>query len=63
MSDAVSEDGLKQRVGEPTDSSGDDGLDLSLINWMLELTPEERLRAAQDMIDTLWALRYSEQSS
>lgn len=42
---------------------GDHGVDLSLIAWMLELTPEERLRAAQDMIDTVWTLRNAEQSS
>jgi hypothetical protein len=35
----------------------DGGVDVSLIQWMLQLTPEERLRAAQDMLDTVWALR------
>lgn len=34
-----------------------DGVDLSLIRWFLTLTPTERLAAAQDMIDTVWALR------
>ncbi len=63
MSDAESEDEREQMDGEPTVSSGEDGIDLSLISWMLELTPEERLRAAQDMIDTVWALRYAEKSS
>ncbi|MCP4902313.1 MAG: hypothetical protein GY906_35550 [bacterium] len=63
MSDVVSEDQREQMADEPTVSSGEDGIDLSLISWMLELTPEERLRAAQDMIDTVWALRNAEQSS
>jgi hypothetical protein len=35
----------------------EDGVDLTLIRWMLGLTPTERLQAAQDMIDTVWALR------
>jgi hypothetical protein len=35
----------------------EDGVDLTLIRWMLERTPTERLEVAQDMIDTAWALR------
>lgn len=35
----------------------EDGVDLTLIRWMLGLTPTERLEAAQDMIDTAWAVR------
>ncbi len=35
----------------------EDGVDVSLIHWMLELSPFERLQAAQDMIDTVWILR------
>ena len=35
----------------------EDGVDLTLIRWMLGLPPTERLQAAQDMIDTVWALR------
>lgn len=38
-------------------SFSEDGVDLSLIRWFLTLTPTERLAAAQDMIDTVWALR------
>ena len=64
MVDEANEDVLEQRVDQPVESTVDDhGIDLSLISWMLELTPEERLRAAQDMIDTVWALRDAEQSS
>lgn len=57
----------------PTDSEGprgaslppdgpthsEDGVDLTLIRWMLGLTPTERLQAAQDMVDTVEALRRS----
>lgn len=35
----------------------EDGVDLTLIEWMLSLNPLERLEAAQDMVDTIWALR------
>jgi len=34
-----------------------DGVDLTLIRWMLERSPTERLRAAQELIDATWALR------
>jgi hypothetical protein len=63
MVDVADEEVFEQRDSEPVESTEDHGIDLSLINWMLELTPEERLRAAQDMIDSVWALRHAEQSS
>lgn len=34
-----------------------DGVDLTLIGWMLGLTPTERLRAAQEWTDDVAALR------
>lgn len=34
-----------------------DGVDLSLIRWMLSLTPLERLEALQDFADGALALR------
>jgi hypothetical protein len=37
-----------------------DGVDLTAIRWMLERTPEERLQAAQQLIDAAWALRGDE---
>lgn len=43
--------------GEATHS--EDGVDLTLIRWMLRLTPTERLQAAQEMVDTVEALRRS----
>ncbi len=42
---------------EPPEAYSEDGVDVSLIHWMLGLTPLERLEAAQDMIDTVWMLR------
>ena len=58
-----------ERVAEPDPSSrtevepdlegafADDGVDLTLIRWMLRRTPTERLQAAQKLIDATWALR------
>jgi hypothetical protein len=31
----------------------EDGVDLTLIRWMLSLTPAERLRAAEDFANSL----------
>ena len=48
--------------GEPTveGAFSPDGVDLTAIRWMLERTPEERLQAAQQLIDAAWALRGDE---
>jgi hypothetical protein len=35
----------------------DDGVDLSLIRWMLELAPAERLAALQGFVDSVLSLR------
>jgi hypothetical protein len=43
------------RAGWPP--AADDGTDETLIRWMLSLTPTERLQWAQDMADTVEALR------
>lgn len=37
-----------------------DGVDLTAIRWMLERSPQERLEAAQALIDAAWALRRDE---
>jgi hypothetical protein len=39
----------------PTHS--EDGVDLTLIRWMLSLTPLERLRALEDTVRSLMELR------
>lgn len=41
--------GLKEPTGG--------GVDLSLIRWMLSLTPAERLRAGQDFANSVMRLR------
>jgi len=48
---------LPEKTPDAEPAFSEDGVDLTLIRWMLELTPTERLQAAQDMIDTAWALR------
>ncbi len=35
----------------------DDGVDLTLIRWMLSLSPRERLEVLQDQVDSLLTLR------
>lgn len=35
----------------------DEGVDLTLIRWMLRLSPTDRLRSAQSLVDAAWALR------
>ena len=40
----------------------DDGVDLTMIRWMLRLTPTERLQAAQQLIDATWAIRTSSET-
>jgi hypothetical protein len=42
-------------VEEPTESA--DGVDLTLIQWMLSLAPLERLAVLQDWVDGLSELR------
>jgi hypothetical protein len=35
----------------------EDGVDLTLIRWMLSLTPAQRLAVLQDQVDSLLTLR------
>ncbi len=47
---------------ENTDTScsaehGPDGVDLTLIRWMLEMTPAERLQTLQAFVDAVWRVR------
>lgn len=42
---------------EVNSAFSEDGVDLTLIHWFLDLSPYERLLAAQDMIDAVWMLR------
>lgn len=35
----------------------EDGVDLTLIRWMLAMTPAERLETLQAFIDSVWEIR------
>ena len=39
-----------------------EGVDLTVIHWMLSLTPLERLEAAEDLIDAAAALKRSDEA-
>lgn len=45
------------RGAAPDSEVSDSGVDLTLIRWMLSLTPTERLEALQGFADSVWALR------
>ena len=48
----------EERTEEPPEPDiSPDGVDLSLIRWMLSLSPLERLDALQDFVDGALALR------
>ena len=40
----------------PSEEGSDDGVDLSLIRWMLSLSAEERLAVLQGFVDSVAAL-------
>jgi len=41
----------------PGDPEPDDGVDVTLIQWMLAMTPAERLQTVQDAVRSLEELR------
>ena len=43
----------------PSTNDDDDGVDVSLIRWMLSLTPSERLDVLQGFVDSVFELRRS----
>jgi hypothetical protein len=38
------------------DAYSEDGVDLTLIRWMLSLTPAERLQMLQGHVDAVWSI-------
>jgi hypothetical protein len=44
-------------TGPPTHS--DDGVDLTLIRWMLSLTPAERLQVLEDHVESILSIRHA----
>lgn len=51
----MSED--RQAFDEIGPSHSPSGVDLTLIRWMLTLTPSERLQVLQDHVDSIYAIR------
>jgi hypothetical protein len=49
----------KEKVPESQDEQtySDDGVDLTLIRWLLSLTPTERLQTLQQSVQSLMRLR------
>ncbi|MFN0166094.1 MAG: hypothetical protein ACKV22_06655 [Bryobacteraceae bacterium] len=41
----------------PNFAYSEDGVDLTLIRWMLSLTPDERLDVLQDYVNAILAVR------
>ena len=41
----------------PTPEYSEDGVDLSLVRWMLSLTPAERVRFLDEHVQTIEAIR------
>ena len=41
----------------------DDGVDVSLIRWMLSLTPKQRLQVLQQSVNSIIKLRNAKRSS
>ena len=48
-------DGAASRADQ--NPCGEDGVDVTLIRWMLSLTPAERLEVLQQSVDSLLSLR------
>lgn len=52
----------KHRSPEPTPAFSEDGVDLTLIRWMLSLSVEERLQLLEDHAALAWDLRHANPS-
>lgn len=57
LNQAKREKAAKTSVVLPDSQYGKDGVDLSLIQWMLSLTPTERLQILQNTICSIIKLR------
>ncbi len=47
----------RARAARPELARSEDGVDLTLIRWMLSLTPAQRLRALQSHVRSILRLR------
>ena len=48
---------MPERDTQPQTDYSEDGVDLTLIRWMLSLTPEERLQFLQRHVNAILAIR------
>jgi len=48
---------MEQAAEAPQPEYSEDGVDLSLIRWMLSLTPSERLAFLEDRINDILTIR------
>lgn len=53
----IDSDEAAATFAQPDGAFSQDGVDLTLIDWMLGLAPRARLEAAQAMVDLVWAGR------
>lgn len=53
----VNEPGEDNSTRAPLPDYSDDGVDLSLIRWMLSLTPAQRLEFLEERIEEIEAIR------
>ena len=55
--EALSERGPGHLPADPRPTHSEDGVDLTLIRWMLSLTPAERLETLQNTVRSILRLR------
>lgn len=48
---------VDEAAGVPPPEYGEDGVDVTLIRWMLSLTPRERLEFLEDRINDVLRIR------
>jgi hypothetical protein len=48
---------LDNQIGLPEGAYSEDGVDLTLIRWMLSLTPAERLQVLQNFVNAVLRIR------
>ncbi len=50
----------KELIMEPPEAYGDDGVDVTIIRWMLSTPPCERVQVLQDAVRSIMRLRLRE---
>lgn len=55
----MTSDQTVQPPNEPAPAFSEDGVDLTLIRWMLSLTPAQRLQVLQNNVRSILRLRHA----